>query len=61
MLPESKWGHAVAFVTTTLALGAASALGGLDFSKLPSWLVATAMAAAGSLAGILTSYAKRNS
>lgn len=60
LLPESKWGHAVSLLTTTVALGVADALGALDLSGLPIWANATAAAAIGTAVGLLTSWAKRN-
>jgi hypothetical protein len=60
LLPESKWGHAVSIIFAGGALGIADALGGLDLGFLPSWAVAIAAAGVGTLAGLLTSWAKKN-
>jgi hypothetical protein len=57
---ESKMGHAVQFVLTTLALGAAGWLANLDLSTVPGWLTATATAATTTAVGLLTSWATRN-
>lgn len=57
---ESKWGQGVAFVLSTLALGAAGYIGSLDLGSLPGWAVATATVAVAQAVGLLTAWATKN-
>ena len=57
---ESRWGHAVSLVTTAAALALAGVLTNFDMHGVPAYLIPLASAATGTVAGLLTSWVKKN-
>lgn len=57
---ESRYGQAVTFALSVLALGAAGWLGNLDLSTVPGWATAAATVAVSTTVGTLTAWATKN-
>jgi tetrahydromethanopterin S-methyltransferase subunit C len=57
---ESKYGLAVTFVTTVLAIGALGWLTDLDTSTVPGWAAGSVTFAVTTVIGLLTAYVTKN-
>jgi predicted CDP-diglyceride synthetase/phosphatidate cytidylyltransferase len=57
---ESKVGLVISFLVTTLATGALGWLTNLDTSHWSGWWASVAVAAVGTVIGLITAYLKRN-